>query len=353
MAGECNACPAAVRGPGQDMNKVKTVRTENKGVTMKRNVQAFTLIELLVVVSIIALLLAILLPSLKSAREQAKRVVCASNLRGITQAIITYAVDNRDYFPKHQGAEPNYLYVRNASVVAPGSQWHLAELLMPYMGMTPPQRGKDDMAGTEKFSDAELARTAKAGQIFYCPATNNGVNIDPRFPTWGTPSTFGSFMDYAQMWHFVSAGTREIQGDIIAVDYGYVVLDDLQDPIPEPASKTGLGLYRLPSNLSRSSRLRLPNSGESSRVPVMAEYMVSYNRDQGQYKTEFATGDLQPEGGNHRWTGHTSSSRVPVLGGNFGYPDAHVEWRSAKSLKPRLIIDKEFAGGTRRPTYWW
>ena len=52
---------------------------------------AFTLIELLVVVSIIALLVAILLPALSAARAQAKSVLCKTNLRTMGQAEIVYA----------------------------------------------------------------------------------------------------------------------------------------------------------------------------------------------------------------------------------------------------------------------
>lgn len=55
---------------------------------------AFTLIEVLVVVAIIALLVAILLPSLSRAREQAHRVQCASNARQINLACIMQAEDN-------------------------------------------------------------------------------------------------------------------------------------------------------------------------------------------------------------------------------------------------------------------
>ena len=56
--------------------------------------RAFTLVELLVVVSIIALLIAMLIPSLSKARKQAKAVTCASNLRGLAVAVHAYANAN-------------------------------------------------------------------------------------------------------------------------------------------------------------------------------------------------------------------------------------------------------------------
>lgn len=61
---------------------------------------AFTLIELLVVISIIALLVALLLPALSSARKTAITTQCQSTIRGLGQAMAAYMTDNSDYYAR-------------------------------------------------------------------------------------------------------------------------------------------------------------------------------------------------------------------------------------------------------------
>lgn len=56
--------------------------------------RGFTLIELLVVIAVIAVLMAILMPALKIAREQARGINCLANQRSLAQAYIMYADDN-------------------------------------------------------------------------------------------------------------------------------------------------------------------------------------------------------------------------------------------------------------------
>jgi len=76
-------------------------------ITRRRRgaVRGFTLIELLVVVAIIALLIAILLPSLSAAKAVSRRVACGSNLRQIGIGFVFYAGDHQQQFTNYM--KPN------------------------------------------------------------------------------------------------------------------------------------------------------------------------------------------------------------------------------------------------------
>jgi prepilin-type N-terminal cleavage/methylation domain-containing protein/prepilin-type processing-associated H-X9-DG protein len=104
----------------------------------------FTLIELLVVISIIALLIAILLPALGAARKSARTAQCASNLRGLGQTLVAYSVDNKDLFP------PNFTF--DASDSDGLNQWYDEDRIGDYL--------PDDGATSSDSID---------GFIMFCP----------------------------------------------------------------------------------------------------------------------------------------------------------------------------------------
>ena len=138
----------------------------------------FTLIELLVVIAILALLAALLLPALVSAREKGRRAGCVSNLRQMGIAIHCYAGDNDGRMPYGPTAppfsHPAELYPSTGSPTSllslrSGAPVGLGLLLKDYLADTPKVLfcPGSDQTVDEEAELAKVGRTQAQGSYYY------------------------------------------------------------------------------------------------------------------------------------------------------------------------------------------
>ncbi len=143
-------------------------------------IAGFTLVELLVSVSVIAILLSILIPSINAGRRSARLVACQANLRTAGQLIQTYALQNDDRIPRGPSHEP----------ISSANQFISAFLATNVVWLGDPYTASKDPAYVDAGGQAQLRKPqyiglgllqkqpGKAGNEFmYCPADSR-LNVD-------------------------------------------------------------------------------------------------------------------------------------------------------------------------------
>ncbi len=158
---------------------------------MKPRQSIFTLIELLVVIVIISILIALLLPALTQAKERARRVVCASNLKQCGVIETGYATDNEMWLPMGMWNEP---YVIRGSTSGTGENSGGAILLDDY-GMV------RDIVGCPSRSDT--AMTAGGNDRYWDLPNDNWYWPEDTSTYYG-----GSTRSMLTYWYFGGNGTH-------------------------------------------------------------------------------------------------------------------------------------------------
>ncbi len=164
-----------------------------------KKIKAFTLIEMLVVVAIIALLIAILLPSLAKARELARQTICGTNMKEIGTTFYIYQSDNLDEFPSvahdtpPDQTEPIVRYIENLGGGTGGLP--LDPMRDEISCVTNDPRCPDGPGSTQISTTRSLWLLVRTGEVipkqFVCPSADDSV--DPTVDV----TTYFDFIGYS------------------------------------------------------------------------------------------------------------------------------------------------------------
>jgi prepilin-type N-terminal cleavage/methylation domain-containing protein len=197
--------------------------------------RAFTLVELLVVIGIIAVLIAILLPTLARARESAQRTACLSNMRQLATMLRMYSVQYNDVLPIGFMDQKAFAYIMFWNNGNPGSP------------PKPSQMGLIVEANLVKNPACFFCPSEQLDQQFtYQPNPDkNTPSINP-WPFWTTPS---------------SSPTRHTR-------LGYSERPMVNWPAAPPAFPPSDKRFWLPSD---NKQVTLPRWSRSTRYAILAD----------------------------------------------------------------------------------
>jgi len=229
----------------------------------------FTLIELLIVIAIIALLVGLLLPALKQAREAARSLVCKSMERQMGVGLNTYAIDWTDYIPgpNTSGAEGQvpananiYLGDKTASTPTTTHDW-----MSPMFG---------DSAG---LSINRAQRTKQLFERFGCSAAR--VENDTLFGGASDMSEFQTLFQnegFGQISHLSPASFHYYANPTVAARYRYQGTV-LKFAFPTPVSVTPNYVPRLDKVGTQASNKIFAADGTRYFDPPRLDFDVSPN----------------------------------------------------------------------------
>jgi prepilin-type N-terminal cleavage/methylation domain-containing protein/prepilin-type processing-associated H-X9-DG protein len=157
--------------------------------------KAFTLIELLVVIAIIALLLSVIMPALRKAKEAAQRTVCASNLKQWNLLVGFFLADNNNIFPDADWNDDGRTDPHGQWWIQPFKIYNndLKILLCEKAKLHP-----EDVPGQITFAPSkhdecwgsqDQVPSPTAGKWTWASYAPNAWMMDPKSGTWGAPLT--------------------------------------------------------------------------------------------------------------------------------------------------------------------